>query len=159
MRQAKQATGIFIRQALLRDAQTITEFNALIAQETEHRTLDENVLRRGVEAILNDPSRGVYYVAEHDGNVVGQLMITYEWSDWRNGDFWWIQSVYVKERFRKQGIFTALFDFVKGRAKTSKSVSGLRLYVDGDNIRAQRTYKKLGMKKTRYEMFEIDFVL
>jgi ribosomal protein S18 acetylase RimI-like enzyme len=148
-----------IRKARPADANVIADFNSFIAQETEHRSLDRKRLLRGVKNLLKDSSKGIYYVAEIGGEVVGQTMITYEWSDWRNGNFWWIQSVYVRQEFRKQGIFRALYDTIEQRAKTRKDVCGLRLYVERENQRAQATYEKLGMKRTAYEMFEKDFVL
>jgi len=148
-----------IRRATPHDAAVIADYNSFIAQETEHRTLDHKRLLRGVRSLLKDPSKGVYYVAEIGGEVVGQLMITYEWSDWRNGHFWWIQSVYVKQEFRQHGIFRALYDHLEQLARKRKDVCGLRLYVERENHRAQATYEKLGMTRTAYEMFEKDFVL
>ena len=109
--------------------------------------------------MLNDSSKGTYFVAECDGKPAGQLLITYEWSDWRNGNFWWIQSVYVTEKFRGNGIFRALFEHVHNLARTNNNSCGLRLYVESDNASAQEVYSRLGMKRARYEMFEIDFVL
>lgn len=151
--------GMEIRKANPADATAIAEFNALIAEETEHRTLDRKLLLRGVRALLKDPRKGIYFVAEVDGNIVGQLMITYEWSDWRNGNFWWIQSVYVRKEFRQQGVFRALYEHVEILAKKNKRVCGLRLYVERQNERAQKTYENMGMKRSEYEMFEKDFVL
>lgn len=148
-----------IRQATPRDAKVVAEFNALMADETEHRMLKRKVLLRGVRGVLNDRARGIYYLAEIDNEVVGQLMVTYEWSDWRNGNFWWIQSVYVKKEFRQRGIFRSLYEHVEKLARKRKDVCGLRLYVERENRRAQATYEKLGMKRTVYEMFEKDFVL
>jgi ribosomal protein S18 acetylase RimI-like enzyme len=148
-----------IRTARADDAPIIAQFNALMALETEHRTLEHETLRKGVEAAVGEPSKGTYYVAEIDGKVVGQLLITYEWSDWRNGVFWWIQSVYVREEFRGRGIFKALYRHVETMARKRTGVCGLRLYVEHDNQNAIRTYQRLGMKKTPYELFEIDFVL
>jgi ribosomal protein S18 acetylase RimI-like enzyme len=148
-----------IRRAISSDANVIAEFNALMAEETEHRTLDRKTLLRGVKAILNDLGKGIYFVAEAGGNVVGQLMITYEWSDWRNGNFWWIQSVYIQKEFRQQGVFRSLYEHVEKSAKKRKDVCGLRLYVERQNERAQTTYEKMGMKRAAYEMFEKDFVL
>jgi GNAT superfamily N-acetyltransferase len=113
----------------------------------------------GVTALLNDPAKGVYFIAERDGMPAGQLLVTYEWSDWRNGNFWWIQSVYVAEKFRGQGIFRALFEHVETLSRSRKDVCGLRLYAASHNSRAQEVYVRLGMKKTRYEVFETDFVL
>ncbi len=147
-----------IRTAVFDDAVRITEFNALMAQETEGRVLDFERLSRGVEAVLRDPSKGIYYVAETNGVLVGQLLITYEWSDWRNGTFWWIQSVYVHKEFRGQGVFKSLFEHVFKKAKEKNDVCGLRLYVEKENSRAKQTYEKLGMKKTHYDVYEIDFV-
>ncbi len=148
---------IFIREATVRDAEVIAEFNALMALETEQKVLETGLSRRGVESLLQDPTKGIYLLAEADGRVVGQLMITYEWSDWRNGTFWWIQSVYVEKEFRKQGVFTSLFeDFLK-LAKSHGNVCGVRLYVEENNERAKQAYRSLGMTKTHYEMFELDF--
>lgn len=130
-----------------------------MALETERRTLEHDTLRWGVESVLEDQSKGRYFVAEINGEVIGQLLITYEWSDWRDGTFWWIQSVYVKEEYRGKGAFKALFRHVETLAKSDQGICGLRLYVEHDNERAKRTYEKLGMKKTPYEMYEIDYVL
>ena len=101
--------NIKLRRANIADAEVIVEFNALIAEETEHRSLDRKILRRGVHGILKDVEKGIYFVADIDGVIAGQIMITYEWSDWRNGTFWWIQSVYVREEFRKQGVFRSMY--------------------------------------------------
>jgi GNAT superfamily N-acetyltransferase len=117
------------------------------------------VIGHGVAALIKSPARGTYFVAEEKGEVVGQLLITYEWSDWRNGNFWWIQSVYVREEFRGKGIFRALFEHVHRLAKKRSDVCGLRLYVEANNASAQKTYTRLGMKKTFYEMYETDFVI
>jgi len=151
--------SITIRPATFADASRITEFNALMAKETENIDLDMARLLAGVESVLRDSSKGIYYVAEENGFVVGQTLITYEWSDWRNGMFWWIQSVYVQKDVRGKGVFKALFDRVRSLAATENGVCGLRLYVEKHNDRAQRTYERLGMKKTHYEMFELDFVM
>ena len=148
-----------VRQAEPGDADVIARFNGLMAEETEHRALDASVLGPGVRAVLGDPSKGIYFVAEIGGEVVGQLMITYEWSDWRNGNFWWIQSVYVKQEFRSRGVFRALFEHVRALAGQRNDICGIRLYVEESNERAKRTYEKLGLKKTGYELFEIDFTL
>ena len=116
-------------------------------------------MRAGVAALLDDPAKGTYFLAELNGQIAGQLLITCEWSDWRNGNFWWIQSVYVEENFRGQGIFRALFEHVHKLAKQRKEVCGLRLYMDSANATARKTYGRLGMKRTDYEVFEVDFVL
>ncbi len=149
--------SIHIRRARETDADRITEFNALLASETEHLELDLTRLHQGVRALLTDDSKGIYYLAELDGRVVGQLMITYEWSDWRNGMFWWIQSVYVEKTARGKGVFTALYRFVESLARNTKEVCGLRLYVEKNNTSAQHIYSSLGMEKTEYEMYEIEF--
>jgi len=152
-----------IRRAKLTDAAVIAEFNARMAWETERRRLKPKTVRSGVRNLLKDPSKGRYFVAEIERkgkrSVAGQLLITYEWSDWRNGNFWWIQSVYVPKEFRGQGIFRALFEHVTTLARSRKDVCGLRLYVEEENASAQRTYKRLGMNLTHYKMFETDFVL
>lgn len=146
-----------IRKAQPADVATIVEFNRLMAEETEHQSLEGAVLRAGVEALLRDALKGLYFVAELEGTIVGQLMITYEWSDWRNGNFWWIQSVYVRQEHRGKGVFKALFDHVAGLAKQQSDVCGLRLYVEENNTRAKKTYERLGMKKTHYELYETVF--
>jgi ribosomal protein S18 acetylase RimI-like enzyme len=151
--------SITIRIATPNDAARIAEFNALMAKETENIDLDLDRLRVGVESVLRDRSKGIYYVAESDGQVVGQTLVTYEWSDWRNGTFWWIQSVYVQKEYRGKGVFKSLFEHLRTLAQQDKTVCGLRLYVEKHNNRAQQTYERLGMKKTYYEMYELDFVL
>ena len=148
-----------IRQATVADTAVIARFNTLMAGETEHIELDQERLKTGVESLLSDSSKGVYYLAEQDKRVVGQMMITYEWSDWRNGTFWWIQSVYVESSARGSGVFRALFDHVHSLAKSRSDVCGLRLYVERSNDRAKRTYDRHGMHPSHYEMFEMDFVL
>ena len=152
-----------IRQAKTSDAGVIADFNARMARETERRRLKSNTVLAGVRNLLKDPAKGQYFVAEIEQNgkrcIAGQLLITYEWSDWRNGNFWWIQSVYVPKEFRGQGVFGALFQHVNGLARARKDVCGLRLYVEAENATAQRTYERLGMKPTHYKMFETDFVL
>jgi GNAT superfamily N-acetyltransferase len=157
--QLQSAMPPSIRQATLADAPIIARFNVLIAAETEQITLDQDRLLKGVENLFRDVSKGIYFLAEANDAVVGQVMITYEWSDWRNGTFWWIQSVYVEKQARGKGVFKSLFDHVHALAKAQRDVCGLRLYVDKDNTRAKQTYARLGMKHSNYEMFEMDFVL
>jgi len=130
-----------------------------LALETENRRLALARVVEGVRALLKDPAKGVYFLAEVDCQVVGQLLITYEWSDWRNGNFWWLQSVYVVKALRGRGVFRALFEHVHALAKARKDVCGLRLYMDAHNDRARKVYAKLGMNRTDYEVFELDFVL
>jgi GNAT superfamily N-acetyltransferase len=148
-----------IRRAKLADAETISDFNHSLALETEHIKLDRKRLLRGVKALLKDDSKGFYILAEIGGHVIGQLMITYEWSDWRNATFWWIQSVYVAQEYRGRGVFTELFHHIGKKSRKNKSVCGLRLYVERSNSRAQKTYKHLGMNKSDYDLYEIDFVI
>jgi GNAT superfamily N-acetyltransferase len=150
---------IRIRQATVSDADIITRFNALMAEETEQQSLESQRLLNGVLRLLSEPAKGVYFIAEEDGVPLGQLMITYEWSDWRNGNFWWIQSVYVDRPHRGKGVFRSLYRHVYDLASRQSDSCGLRLYVESRNEPAQRTYERLGMKKAGYEMYEIDFVL
>ncbi|MEI2726245.1 MAG: GNAT family N-acetyltransferase [Verrucomicrobiota bacterium] len=110
-----------------------------------------------MRALLKDATKGIYFVAEADGAVIGQLLITYEWSDWRNGYFWWIQSVYVAAKFRSEGVFRTLFGHVQKLAKSRRNVCGLRLYVEKNNRRARQAYDRLGMKHTHYEIYETNF--
>ena len=151
--------NIQIRRATLADAERITELNAAIARETENLELDRQRLRLGVEAVLRDPAKGFYTVAEVDGQVVGQMMVTFEWSDWRNATFWWLQSVYVQPEYRRQGIYRRLYQHVLDKAKARKDICGVRLYVSKENAAAQQVYERLGLKKAHYEMCEVDFVL
>lgn len=150
---------VSIRPATPADAATIAGFNAAMARETEGLELDFERLLRGVEAVLADSSKGRYWVAELDGRLVGQMLITFEWSDWRNGAFWWIQSVYVEPASRRRGIFRALYEHVEALARSEPGVCGLRLYVEQHNERAQQAYLRLGMKPAPYRIFEVDFVL
>ena len=116
-------------------------------------------MTHGVKALLNDSAKGTYFLAEMDGLIVGQLLITYEWSDWRNGTFWWLQSVFVDPAYRGHGVFKALFQHVRRLAAERDDVCGLRLYMDSHNARARQVYERLGMKHAGYEVFETDFVL
>jgi ribosomal protein S18 acetylase RimI-like enzyme len=150
---------ISVRKATPEDAEFLVHGNAAMALETEHLSLDLDRLRNGVHALFEDASKGVYYIAEAGGRRAGQMMITYEWSDWRNGNFWWIQSVYVLPEYRGRGVFKSLYRHVEGLAKADPGVCGLRLYVENENKRAQATYERVGMKPTVYRMFEVDFVL
>ncbi|EEF59861.1 GNAT family N-acetyltransferase [Pedosphaera parvula] len=144
-----------IRTANLSDAEVVADFNLRLAWESEHLKLAPETVRKGVGALLKAAAKGVYFVAEETGaGVVGQTLVTYEWSDWRNGNIWWIQSVFVKEEFRGQGVFKALFEHVERLAKESGEVCSLRLYVEKENSRAHRAYSKLGMEETHYRIFE-----
>jgi GNAT superfamily N-acetyltransferase len=149
------ATGLRIHPATLDDLEIIAANNVALAREAEGRQLDPSTVRAGVQRLLTDPARGVYYLAERDGKTVGQLLITREWSDWRNGWFWWIQSVYVAPDARRQGVFRALHTYVAAEARRQPDVCGLRLYVDRHNTRAQRVYEGLGMRPSGYQIYEI----
>ncbi len=144
-----------VRRAVPSDSHTLAEHNISMAYETERKRLDKETALKGVEAVLSDPSRGFYLVVEEEG-IVGQCMITFEWSDWRCRNFWWIQSVFVKEGWRRQGVFTQLFEHIVEEAKREGRVAGLRLYVEKNNIAAQKAYLEIGMKRSHYEMFESD---
>jgi GNAT superfamily N-acetyltransferase len=148
-----------VRPARLSDAPFIVDSNARMAMETEGRRLDLDRLTAGVKTLLSDESKGIYFIAEVDGQIAGQLLITREWSDWRNGHFWWIQSVYVAEQCRGEGVFRALFEHVHALAKAQPEVCGLRLYMEAHNDRARQAYERLGLKQTDYQVFEMDFRL
>ena len=143
-----------IRSACTDDISDIAQFNIAMAQETEERQLDPETIQSGVSGVIQNHAHGFYLIAERDQVAVGSLLITFEWSDWRNGTLWWIQSVYVKPEHRRMGVFRALDDAVIARAQAAKSVRGIRLYVEQENLDAQSVYQKLSMQKTPYQMFE-----
>lgn len=145
---------LLIRFAEIRDALVITKFNRAMALETELKELTLEVTSKGVNNLLNNPSLGFYVVAENDDKVIGSLMVTTEWSDWRNGIFWWVQSVYIEPNERRKGAYTKLYNFIKESAKNNPNVCGFRLYVEKENILAQNTYKALGMIETDYRIYE-----
>jgi GNAT superfamily N-acetyltransferase len=148
---------IRIRPATPDDAQVIADYNAAMAMETEHKRLAPATVRAGVERGIARPAEARYLVAEAEGGVVvGQLMVTFEWSDWRNGTFWWVQSVYVHPDYRGRGVFRALYQHVEGLARAA-GACGLRLYVERENARAQDVYRKLGMADAGYAVFEADW--
>ncbi len=146
-----------IRDATPDDGPVIAGFNSRLAAETEGGPLDAAVIRRGVARILADDSLGRYWVAELAGGIVGQIMVTSEWSDWRNGELWWLQSVYVHPAHRRDGVFTALYRHVEALARQSADVVGIRLYVEKGNARAQQVYGKLGMTMTDYRVMQVIF--
>ncbi len=173
-----QTAEWFVRPARPEDLSRIVEFNLGLARETEDKQLDEDVLRQGVRRLLADPDRGRYRVVEisedarragvredrrsrprHDseGHVVGALMLTVEWSDWRNGWFWWIQSVYVDPEYRGTGVYRALHESVVREARAAGDVCGVRLYVERENDKARRTYEHLGMQASGYLIYATDF--
>ena len=147
-------TAIHVRAAQASDCATIAAFNAAMALETENKALAPDVLSAGVRAVLAEAKRGFYLVAECDGAVAGCLMITFEWSDWRNGDWWWLQSVYIAPAFRRRGVFRALYAEVERLAAAAPRVVGVRLYVERENRQAQHTYASLGLHETHYRMYE-----
>lgn len=149
-----QATmPLVIRRAKPADAPVVVEFNRLLAEESEGKNLDLKVLTPGVAAALADERKALYFVAEEEGTILGQTMITFEWSDWRNGWIWWIQSVYVRPEARRRGVFKALYEHVVQSARTA-GVVGLRLYVERENHVARKTYDRLGMGPTGYIVLE-----
>ena len=143
-----------VRRAAARDREVLVEFNLAMARETEAKELSPEVLRAGVAHFIERPQYGFYVVAEDGGRVVGSLMITYEWSDWRDGLFWWIQSVYVRPSHRRRGVYRRLYEHVKRLAAAEREVRGFRLYVEKENRVAQTTYEQLGMAETHYRMYE-----
>ena len=147
-------TDITIRPARADEAELLATWAEAMAWETEHKRLDPATVRRGVRGVFEQPGRGRYFMAERNGEVAGTLMVTYEWSDWRHGDWWWIQSVYVAPAHRRQGVYAALYAHLKALAQASENVCGLRLYVERENTPAQRTYTSLGMADAGYLMFE-----
>ena len=155
--------SIQIRPATRHDTDTIVEFNRAMALETENRRLDLPTLRQGIRAFLENPGYGSYIVAElpedKSRKPVGQLMMTYEWSDWRNGVFWWIQSVYVAPERRGRGVFRAMYEHILAQAKTDPKVCGIRLYAEQNNHEAQTVYQRVGLVPAGYVVYEQDFVL
>jgi len=148
-----------VRAATPHDLEFLVRGNAQMALETENLELDEYRLREGVRAVLDNPERGFYLVAELNGKHAGQMLITFEWSDWRNGVFWWIQSVYTTPDSRRRGVFRCLYRHAESLAKKRGGVCGLRLYVEAHNHRAQAIYRKCGMNETPYRMLEVDYVI
>ena len=148
-------SDIHVRPARLTDQETIVRYNCGLARETESKTLEPSVVSAGVAAVLSDPAQGLYFVAEIGGRVAGQLMLTFEWSDWRNSHFWWLQSVYVDQSFRNRGVFRALMRDVAARAESDPACCGLRLYVHRHNEPALQTYRKLGFYQLEYEFYEL----
>jgi GNAT superfamily N-acetyltransferase len=142
-----------IRLARREDAHYFVEFNQAMAFETEGKRLDPKVVGPAVESVFDDVEKGFYIVAEDGDEIVGGLMITYEWSDWRGRWFWWIQSVYIRPEARGKRVYSLLYDFVKTAAREAGNVYGIRLYVETDNVHAQRVYEKVGMQQSHYLMY------
>ena len=145
---------MIIRRALAQDADELARFNINMARETEAIELKAEVIGAGVRAMIENPQRGFYLVVELDNGIQASLMVTNEWSDWRNGNFWWIQSVYVRPEYRRQGLYRELYARVKELAEQEPGVCGFRLYVERDNRAAQETYQALGMQETEYRIYE-----
>lgn len=143
-----------IREAIVNDLNTIVKFNMNLAEETESKILNMEKLRKGILKVINGEVQGKYFVCEINNLIVGQMMILYEWSDWRNGEFIWIQSVYVDKEYRKHGVFKMLFNHVKDYCNSREDFIGLRLYVEKNNDRAKKVYSSLGMYKNDYDMYE-----
>jgi GNAT superfamily N-acetyltransferase len=145
---------IKIRKFESSDIETLIDFQKRLAIESEGVELNGNLLRKGMEAMVTDPAKGVYYVATCNSEIVGCHMITYEWSDWRNGWTYWLQSVYVIEGFRKHGVFKKMYDNLKTMVLNDPGITGIRLYVDKTNARAQQVYASMGMNGDHYTVFE-----
>jgi GNAT superfamily N-acetyltransferase len=155
--------GLIIRPARTDDVDALVRFSTAMALETEGRRLDETRLRQGTQAVLDSPARGFYTVAELMDRsprlVVGQLLVTFEWSDWRNATFWWIQSVYVDAAWRRRGVYRTMHQAILEQAKSRGDVCGVRLYVERENRTAKTVYTKVGLETSSYHVFESDFVL
>ena len=149
-----QAAAYTVRRGIPADQEAIARFNTMMAMETEGKALDQDLLRKGVNAVFEDAGRAFYLVAEAGGTVIGQLMITFEWSDWRNAWFWWIQSVFVHPEWRRRGVYTALHESARDLARRRTDVCGFRLYVERHNEAAQEAYLKAGLHHSQYDLFE-----
>jgi GNAT superfamily N-acetyltransferase len=147
-------TDFEYREATPDDAGSIVDFQLAMARETENLELDREILSRGVAAVFADATLGRYFVATEEGDVIGSLLVTYEWSDWRNGMVWWIQSVYVVPSFRRRGVYAGLYGHVRSFVESDALIRGIRLYVDERNKAAQEVYGRLGMNGEHYRVFE-----
>ena len=147
---------LIIRDGKISDVKTIVRFQKDMARETENRALSDDYINPGVMSVFNEAEKGFYLVAESNGEVVGSLLVTYEWSDWRNGWCWWVQSVYVEKEWRRKGVYRHLNDEVTQRWQKTRGVCGIRLYVERNNTTAQNVYKNLGMKETDYLLYEVE---
>ena len=152
--------NIRVRNATRTDIERIAQFQQAMAMETEGRTLDPSVSAKGITAIFDDPIKGFYIVAESDTDeVVGSLLITYEWSDWSNANHWWIQSVYVDAAWRRRGVYRTMYEHILAMTEGRSDICSIRLYVERTNTTAQQTYKSLGMSHSHYDMYEIDLTV
>ncbi|HKI89156.1 MAG TPA: GNAT family N-acetyltransferase [Draconibacterium sp.] len=145
---------MIVRKAETKDLTFIVEFQLAMAKETEFIDLDRTIVERGVEAVLNDPLKGIYYIVEEEGKVVSSLLTTYEWSDWRNGTILWIQSVFVLPEFRRKGVYRQMYAHIKDLVLNNENLNGIRLYADKSNHIAHKTYRNLGMSPDHYVTFE-----
>lgn len=145
---------MIIRKAIPEDTPAIIDFQIKMALETENIHLEKSIVTEGVNAVFSDPSKGTYYIAEKNWEVVGSLLTTYEWSDWRNGTVIWIQSVFVLPEYRQQGIYKTLFQHVSNMVKSDKKLKGIRLYVEKSNKTAHKVYSKIGLNPDHYELYE-----
>lgn len=150
----RQTARVTVRAATPDDAATIADFNRILAAESEGRELDPDRLARGVRLLLANHTRGHYWVAEGEGRIVGQCMVTTEWSDWSAGRYWWLQSVYVVPDWRGRGVLRALWDQVVEEATALGDVASIRLYVERDNAGARKAYERLGMEESPYLVYE-----
>lgn len=159
IRDTRETIGpdVIIREAGKSDRGTVADFNNRLAEETEGKSLDPAKILPGTSALLGDPGKGRYWLAEIDDTAIGQIGVTYEWSDWRNGRWWWIQSVYVVAEYRREGVFSQLYKHVESLAKADPEACGLRLYVERCNNRAQDTYRSMGMIDSGYQVMESYF--
>jgi ribosomal protein S18 acetylase RimI-like enzyme len=152
------AIEIEIKPAQFSDAYLLAQWAQAMAMETESKVLDETTVIAGMQAGISDPAKARYFIAYIDGNAAGTLMLTTEWSDWRNGYWWWIQSVYVAPKHRRKGVYRAMYDHVYSMAEQNAGVCGIRLYVEYENTVALKTYEQLGMKDARYRVMEVSIV-
>lgn len=145
---------MLVRIANKDDISAIVRFQLAMAYETENIELDKTTVEKGVSAVLDDVSKGRYYIAEKKGEIIGSLLTTFEWSDWRNGTVLWIQSVYILPEFRRKGVYSRMYSYIKNIVHEDDSLNGIRLYADKDNKIAHKTYQKLGMSPDHYVTFE-----
>lgn len=153
-----KGSNVTIRHAKPEDVDTLVTFQLAMADETEEKSLDPDLLRAGIDAVFKSPNKGFYIVAELEDRTAGGLLITYEWSDWRNATIWWIQSVYVDQSLRRKGVYRAMHDHIFNTARARDDVCGVRLYVERTNRVAQQTYVSLDMAKSHYDLYEVDFI-
>ncbi|MFA8301261.1 MAG: GNAT family N-acetyltransferase [Hyphomicrobiales bacterium] len=145
---------MIVREAFRSDIPTIIDFQLKMALETENLVLDKDTITNGVKAVFEDPNKGRYFIVEKAGEVISSMMITYEWSDWRNATVVWLQSVYVLTEYRRKGMFRIMYDHIRNIVKEDDTYKGIRLYVDQSNVNAQKTYEAMGMTAEHYNMYE-----